>query len=283
MDIFEFGFKRDLAHLDTTFLRRRRLITGLGAATLGATACGGGSDNTGAANQSAGAMVPNPSAANQPSTSGTCTVVPSETAGPFPGDGTNSVGGSIVNALAQTGIVRGDITKSFAGASGIAAGVPLAIKIKIKLAGNSCAAASNRAVYLWHCDALGRYSMYSNGVIAENYLRGLQVAGANGEVNFTTIYPGCYAGRWPHIHFEVFNDLASATSGNTDLKTSQLALPRDTSVEIYSTNGYAGSLANLGNSSLANDGVFSDGSSLQMATITGSVATGLTATLEIAI
>ena len=65
------------------------------------------------------------------------------------------------------------------------------------------------AVYLWHCDADGNDSLYSNGVTGENYLRGVQEADANGQVHFTTIVPGCYAGRWPHIHFEVFDALSS--------------------------------------------------------------------------
>ena len=49
----------------------------------------------------------------------TCTKIPSETAGPFPGDGSNGA-----NVLNQTGVVRSDIRSSFAGLSGSAAGVP---------------------------------------------------------------------------------------------------------------------------------------------------------------
>jgi protocatechuate 3,4-dioxygenase beta subunit len=41
-------------------------------------------------------------------------------------------------------------------------------------------------------------------VTTESYLRGVQVTDSNGQVTFTTIYPACYSGRWPHIHFEVF-------------------------------------------------------------------------------
>ena len=62
------------------------------------------------------------------------------------------------------------------------------------------------AVYLWHCDAEGRYSLYSQGVTNENYLRGVQEADSNGVVTFTSVYPACYSGRWPHIHYEVYPD-----------------------------------------------------------------------------
>ena len=40
------------------------------------------------------------------STSTTCSTIPSETAGPYPGDGTNSNGSGIANALLLSGIVR---------------------------------------------------------------------------------------------------------------------------------------------------------------------------------
>ena len=68
-------------------------------------------------------------------------------------------------------------------------------------------------MYLWHCTADGNYSLYSSGITNQNYLRGVQVSDASGLVSFTSIFPGCYSGRWPHIHFEVYRSLALATSG----------------------------------------------------------------------
>src|SRR4029453_4456490 len=50
------------------------------------------------------------------------------------------------------------------------------------------------AVYVWHCDREGRYSLYSEGVTGENYLRGVQVADASGKVRFTSVFPACYDG-----------------------------------------------------------------------------------------
>ena len=115
--------------------------------------------------------------------------------------------------LNLSGVVRTDIRSSFAGLSGTATGVPLTIQLTI-VAASTCAPLAGRAVYLWHCDALGRYSLYSSGATNQNYLRGVQEADASGRVTFTSVYPGCYAGRWPHIHFEVYPTLASSTTSH---------------------------------------------------------------------
>ena len=98
---------------------------------------------------------------------------------------------------------------------------------------------------------------------------------------FTTIYPGAYSGRWPHIHFEVYPSLDAATSASDKLRTSQIALPEDASKLVYATDGYGRSLDNLARSSLDRDMVFRDGYSLQLATVTGSVDSGLTAKLTV--
>src|SRR5262245_53449414 len=133
--------------------------------------------------------------------SGNCTKVPEETAGPYPGDSSNGP-----NVLNQTGVVRSDIRSSFAGLSGTAAGVPLVIELTI-VSASSCTPLSGYAVYLWHCDRDGNYSLYSSAAVNQNYLRGVQAADSTGKVRFTSIFPGCYSGRWPHIHFEVYRSL----------------------------------------------------------------------------
>jgi protocatechuate 3,4-dioxygenase beta subunit len=203
--------------------------------------------------------------------------VPQETAGPFPGDGSN--GPSVLN---QTGVVRSDIRTSFAGLSGTADGVPLTLALTL-VSATTCAPLAGRAVYVWHCDRPGRYSLYSSGVTNQNYLRGVQETDADGRVTFTTIYPACYSGRWPHIHFEVYPSLAAATSVANKQATSQIALPKATNDLVFATAGYEDSVRNQAQVTLASDNVFSDGSSLELATITGSVAGGLTATLTVAI
>src|SRR5881394_3144052 len=190
-----------------------------------------------------------------------CSVIPSETGGPYPGDGTNGP-----NVLTQSGIVRSDIRSSF-GASGstVAAGTPLSVTLQLVNASNSCAPLAGYAIYLWHCNASGQYSMYSAGVTGENFLRGVQVTDSAGKVTFTTIFPGCYSGRWPHIHFEIYASAAAAVSGQNAVKTTQLALPAAACQAVYSGAAalYPQSTANLAQISLASDNVFSDGVALQ--------------------
>jgi protocatechuate 3,4-dioxygenase beta subunit len=208
---------------------------------------------------------------------GSCSRIPQETAGPFPGDGSNGP-----NVLNQSGAVRSDIRSSFGGVTGVADGVPLTIVLNI-VSATTCAALAGRAVYLWQCDRPGRYSLYSAGVTNQNYLRGVQAADGDGRVTFTSIFPGCYAGRWPHVHFEVFPNLTDAASGANRNATSQIALPKAACDQVYATAGYESSVTNLSQVSLATDMVFSDGSALELATMSGSVASGLTATLTVAV
>jgi protocatechuate 3,4-dioxygenase beta subunit len=209
--------------------------------------------------------------------SGTCSRIPQETQGPFPGDGSNGP-----NVLNQSGVVRSDIRPSFAGLAGSADGVPLTVVLTI-VSASTCAVLAGRAVYIWQCDRPGRYSLYSAGVTSQNYLRGVQEADANGRVTFTSIFPGCYQGRWPHIHFEVYPSLAAATNVANRVATSQIALPKSACDSVYATTGYESSVSNLSQVSLASDMVFSDGSALELATVTGSVGSGLTSTLTVAV
>jgi hypothetical protein len=95
--------------------------------------------------------------------------------------------------------------------------------------------------------------------------------------------PRVYAGRWPHIHFEVYPTLAAAQSVANKIATSQIALPKASCDEVYATSGYEQSVRNLSQVSLASDNVFSDGASLELATMTGSVAGGYTAALNVAV
>ena len=210
--------------------------------------------------------------------------MPEETAGPYPGDGSNQSSGSTSNVLTLSGIVRSDIRASIAGASGTAAGVPLTVQLRLVNTNGSCADLSGYAIYLWHCDRDGKYSLYSSGVTAQNYLRGVQETDSSGTVSFTTIFPACYSGRMPHIHFEVYRSLNSASSYTNKLKTSQLAFPSAVCSTVYSTaSGYSTSVSNLSAISFATDNVFSDGTSLEMVDISGSVAAGYVATLTVGI
>jgi protocatechuate 3,4-dioxygenase beta subunit len=271
-DLHDRGLQFDLSTL-TGLLRRRRLLglfAGAGAAAALA-ACGDGA-TPGAAETSEPAAGPAESASGNAS----YTEIPEETAGPYPGDGSNGP-----NVLSQSGIVRSDITTSFGSASATAAGVPLTINLTVLALDRGAAAYSGAAVYVWHCDREGRYSMYSDGVQNENYLRGVQEANGTGQVTFRTIFPAAYPGRWPHVHFEVYPTLSGATSAGNKITTSQLALPEAVCKAAYASDGYAASTRIMERLSLTSDMVFRDGWTTQLATVTGSVSDGYVANLTV--
>lgn len=277
-----------LAHDLQTFIhaatrRRQALRWLLGAGTVALVGCGGGSDDTDDPSTSTTSTTATNTTTGTGATT-SCSVIPEETAGPYPGDGSNTSNGSIANALALSGIVRSDIRSSIAGSTGVAAGVPLSIEIRLVNTGASCADLSGYAIYLWHCDRDGKYSMYSSGITDENYLRGVQSTDSGGVASFTTIFPGCYSGRMPHMHFEIYRSASVATQYSNKLKTSQLTFPVDVCQTIYNgATGYSASISNLSQMSFATDNVFSDGVSLQVASISGDVVSGYTATLTVGI
>jgi protocatechuate 3,4-dioxygenase beta subunit len=264
------GLQFDVA----TVLKRRRMLGLLAGAGLVAVA---GCDTAPGAAPNTGSSAGSSASAGSSGASATCaTEIAQETAGPYPGDGSNGP-----NVLTRSGIVRGDIRSSFGTASGVAKGVPLTINLAILDVARGCAAYAGAAVYLWQCDMAGGYSMYSRGIANENYLRGVQEADGSGMVRFTSIFPGAYSGRWPHIHFEVYPTLAKATATGNRITTSQLALPEAACTAVYATGGYDGSAQNLARTSLTSDTVFRDGTAGQLATVTGDVTTGLVANLSI--
>ncbi|SDH32071.1 Dioxygenase [Dyadobacter soli] len=186
------------------------------------------------------------------STSGSCTLTASETAGPFP-------------TKSPASLVSNDITSD-------RPGTKLTVKITIQNKNNSCEGLEGALVDIWHCDAAGNYSEYGgSGMQSTNYtsvhfLRGRQTTDANGLVTFTSIYPGWYSGRAPHIHVHIYN-----ASGNSLLVT-QIAFPEEISKVVYAQGVYAShGQADTTNS---RDNVFGDGVSTEMATVTGSASAG---------
>lgn len=217
----------------------------------------------------------------------TCAVIPDETEGPYPGDGSRNVR-QHPNALAVSGIERSDIRQSLKPAHGVADGVPLTLKLSLIDAENACVPLAGYAIYVWHCTRDGNYSMYSPAIVNENYLRGVQVSDAAGEVTFSTIFPGCYDGRWPHIHFEIYRNRETAlgTDFTGDyIKVSQLALPHAICADVYRrAPGYGSSLLHLERTSLERDMVFGDDKAEhQMAVVSGSIDHGFVASLTVAI
>lgn len=245
-----------------TLVGRRTVLRalGLGAVGLGLAACGGEESTDSAAGTSDGE-------------------IPEETAGPYPADGSNGV-----DVLEDTGIVRSDIRSSFGAGSATADGVPMSLELAIADLADDGSAFAGAAVYVWHCDREGRYSMYSEGVEGENYLRGVQVAGDDGVVRFTSVFPACYPGRWPHIHFEVYADQADIDDSSKVIATSQVALPKDACGKVYAESGYEQSVANLSQLSLVTDNVFADdGAAQQLGTVTGDIDAGYKVFLRVGV
>ena len=247
-----------------TIVDRRRVLGVIGVGLGGAALAGSGPS---AIAQAAG-----------------CVATPRETKGPFPGDGSNGRPRPI-NVLATEGIVRHDIRPSFAGLRGSAEGVALELELQLaRVAG--CAPLTQGAVYLWQNDAAGDYSLYSRTDV--NYLRGLQAADAQGRMRFTAIVPGCYGGRYPHCHFEVYPSVAEAVRGTAPLLVGQFAFPEAECRAIYRTDRrYGDSLANLDQQPIARDFVFADASPTELAQemleLTGDAQQGYRGTATIAV
>ncbi|HEX5730933.1 intradiol ring-cleavage dioxygenase [Microbacterium sp.] len=264
-----------------TLISRRGVLSlvglGVGAAALAACAPSATGTAATATSSSSPTATPSPSAtATTPAIVVPAGEIPDETAGPYPGDGSNGP-----DILEQSGIVRSDIRSSLDG--GVTAeGVPMTLNLTILDTANGDVPYQNVAVYAWHCDAQGGYSMYSEGIEDQTYLRGVQAADSNGVVSFTSIFPACYTGRWPHIHFEVYPALDAITDSTNAIATSQVALPEDVSNAVYALAAYSGSSANMTQVSLAGDNVFSDDAgALQLATVSGDTAAGFTVALTV--
>ena len=178
------GLDYDLPRL----LHRRgmlKLVAGVGLAGAGLITLGacGSATTTGESTSSSGGRPAGPPGGGpgggEPENTQTSDTangeLPEETGGPFPGDGSNGA-----NVLNQSGIVRRDITSSFGSSTTKAEGVPLSITMTINDFANNKAPLAGGAVYVWHCDREGRYSLYSQGVTGENYLRGVQETDGRG-------------------------------------------------------------------------------------------------------
>ena len=291
------GLAHDLATIERRLIERRRALLWLagGGTALTLAACGGGggsgasvatSDATTTGSTTGTSSTSSTSTGGATTTTSSCIADPSETAGPYPADGTNMASGSTSNVLTASGIVRSDIRSSFITSTTTAQGVQVAITLTLVDSSDACSPLAGYAIYLWHCDAAGNYSLYS--APTESYLRGVQITDANGQVTFVTIFPGCYSGRYPHMHFEVYKSLSTATGGTAALLTSQLAMPSAVCTTVYDGSSlYSASVANFARVSTSSDNVFGDNTSAQIAqqtpAMTGSVAAGYVATNTIGI
>jgi protocatechuate 3,4-dioxygenase beta subunit len=191
---------------------------------------------------------------NISTSTGNCTVSPSETKGPFP-----------IKTPSQ--LVMANIKSD-------RTGLALLINLTIQNKNNNCNGLAGALVDVWHCDKDGNYSEYSDAGLqgtdfsAVHFLRGRQAADANGKVSFLTIYPGWYPGRAPHIHLEILSSTGSS------LLVTQIAFPENISGEVYSSPFYsANGQADTKNSV---DNVFADSLVNEIGTVTGNVTDGYT-------
>lgn len=260
---------RGLPHDLGVLVGRRRALVLLGSTSLAALVSGCGEDPFfGRAEAEVTATGADGSA---------CTVHPRETAGPFPADGSNRAHGTLANVLDKSGIVRADMRGSLDATAPVAPGTPLELTLSLVDAGRACAPLAGHAIYLWHCDAIGRYSIYD--LPEATYLRAVGITDAAGKVTFTTIFPGCYPGRYPHMHFEVYPSIEKATSYENRVLTSQLAMPEAVCQAVYDgAAAYKESVAHFARSPLSQDGIFANNTPNQLAAqtpaLTGDVAGG---------
>jgi protocatechuate 3,4-dioxygenase beta subunit len=194
--------------------------------------------------------------------SGACTTTPSETAGPFPTKNPSS--------LAMTDI-RSDRQ-----------GVMITTQITIKNKNKNCAALEGAVVDIWHCDKEGNYSEYggsgmqSNNYTAVHFLRGRQISNAEGAVGFTTIFPGWYSGRAPHIHVHVYDP-----SGKSLLVT-QIAFPKAVCDVVYTSSSVYSSRGKQDTTN-ERDNVFRDGFTNELGVVEGSISNGYALTHTIVV
>jgi protocatechuate 3,4-dioxygenase beta subunit len=223
-------------------LTRREAIAIMGAAGS-AVAFGCGTDSV--TSPSSGTSTTTPTTGGNAA----CAVTPNETVGPYP---------------SRADIFRSDIRED-------RAGTPLTLNLKVANANASCAPVANANVEIWHADVAGDYSEYGTQTAA-TWLRGVQTTNANGDVTFTTIYPGWYQGRATHIHIEV-------TINGRSVKATQIAFPESINNSVYAQGAYARRGSNP--TSNAADGIFADSLSSELVTPSGSPSSGYTASYQI--
>jgi protocatechuate 3,4-dioxygenase beta subunit len=231
-------------HINEKKIARREAIAMIGAAGAAvAFGCGSESSPTSPTTATAGTA---------PATGGTntaCAVTPSETVGPYP---------------SLTDLFRSDIRED-------RPGTPLTLTITVVNTNNNCSPVAGANVEIWQCDAAGNYSEYGNQG-SRTYLRGIQTTNAQGQVTFTTVYPGWYQGRATHIHVEVVRNGVSS-------KVTQIAFPEATNAAVYGTGVYAPRGQNP--TSNTRDMIFADSLNAELAAVSGDPATGLAATFQV--
>lgn len=225
---------------------RRKWFAGVGAVLAGGAAWSW-------ARQARGVGAPLQACARAAVSARGLVAIPEETAGPF----------ALHSLLDDPAIVRSEIAHG-------RDGVPLEIALRLVDVADG-EPVNDAGVYLWHCDRDGAYSGYGR-YIGDRFCRGLQFTDCDGRVRFRSIFPGWYAGRATHVHFQVY-----LTEGGRLAATSQFTFPEATMRAVQSTPGYPGADP----VAPARDFAFADGLEHQLARIEGTPGNGLRATLDV--
>ncbi|UXY19640.1 intradiol ring-cleavage dioxygenase [Streptomyces cynarae] len=178
-------------------------------------------------------------------------------------------------------------------------GVPLTVRLTVRDEPHACALLKDAAVEIWQCDAWGYHSgfpavhpggtapaeSHASGTAPTTYLRGFQTTGADGVVEFVTIFPGWYTGRAPHLHVKVHTGgkkTAGTYKGGRVNWTGQLFFPDGDADAVYAKAPYTQHTGTR--TRLAHDPVYRGGGARDgLMTVTGDAETGLVATLTVGI
>jgi protocatechuate 3,4-dioxygenase beta subunit len=116
-------------------------------------------------------------------------------------------------------------------------GVPLALTMYVFDDDNDCALLVGAQVDVWHANATGVYSDESSeSTVGKTWMRGYQLADADGKVSFQTVWPGWYSGRTCHVHLRV-RTAASGGVAAMDFIT-RLFFPEDQTQLVAATSPY---------------------------------------------
>jgi protocatechuate 3,4-dioxygenase beta subunit len=221
------------------------------------------------------------------SSTSTCEEATNVTRGPYFVD--NQVDANITNDVVDTTLPeRSDIRTDSKRSGGTQAGLTLTLTLNVgSYSSSGCTELSGAQVDIWHCNAQGVYSDIKNATngggvdyTGENFLRGYQLTDANGQVTFTTIYPGWYSGRTPHIHVKVrvYNSKGVITTE----ATTQLFFSDPISNAVYAANSaYSRSVSR--DTMNTTDSVFAAESPDLLVSLTGSATTSYAGTVSIGI
>ena len=206
-----------------------------------------------------------PTSPTSPSTStSSCSVKPQLTEGPYFVD--ERLNRSDIRANPIDGAVK--------------PGVLLQLTVRVsQITSGSCTPLAGAFVDVWHCDALGIYSDVSDmgfNAIGSKFLRGYQVTDSTGSVQFTTIYPGWYAGRAVHIHFKIRNSLTASSSVQF---TSQWFFDESLTDVVHAQSPYSG--RGRRNTLNQNDGIYTGGGSQLVLALAPNAAGGYAGTFDV--